>query len=695
MHSGLRSDAVSPDFGLMQGTRSQSVSGLRSDVEGKAQLVRTSVRCRGQGPSQFPNFDWGSSLSFVLTVSVFGFSREFLGRYNGIIVDNGYVVPYNKHLCSRFDAHINVEYCGWNMMIKCLFKYISKGVDRVRLTLQKSEGHCGGSTSVAPIAVNEIKSFWMANTYAHMKQHGGSLTFLFTNPTIFKESARLDTLIDNPDFVVTMLTKWLHNNQKDSRGVGLTYNEYLSKYKWDTRAKAWVHRAVTITSTSTTMGRLAYAHPTAGELFYLGIWLSHQKGCKSFVDIRTVRGQTYFTYRDVCDALGLTGDDKEWLTTFHEAAFSASSSELRSLFCHLLIFYEVGTSLLLWESAKDKMGDDICYSYMQTYSTYQIIPDTNIIEQQVLLDIQKTLPASTPSKSLADFGLPLPSSSVLAVLKNRLLLEETSYDKQSLASQYTYMVSQLNPHQLKVHEQKKITPFLYGHGGTGKTFMWTTLLSYLRSIGKIVLAVAASGITSLLLPSGRTTHSRFVIPIDLTDKSSCNLLKLTSMIIWDEAPMSDRQCFEFLDKSLRDILEDDSHFFGRMSMLLGGDFRQTLPYSEFASWLLDIGDGNIRTPDKEDPHSIRIIHIPDMFLIKSKDQGLATLIDFVYGSEILTNASPQELSAREIICPKNETAERFNTLILSKTQGQEVVYNNYDSIKSPTRDALDLDTLYP
>nr|KAJ0210439.1 hypothetical protein LSAT_V11C400164510 [Lactuca sativa] len=163
---------------------------------------------------------------------------------------------------------------------------------------------------------------------------------------------------------------------------------------------------------------------------------------------------------------------------------------------------------------------------MQTYSTYQIIPDTNIIEQQVLLEIQKTLLASTPSKSLADFGLPLPSSSVLAVLKNRLLLEETSYDKQSLASQYTYMVHE---YVVKATEDKRqILLFLYGHGGTGKMFMWTTLLSYLRSIGKIVLAVAASGIASLLLPSGRTAHSRFVIPIDLTDKSSCNIKKNTT-----------------------------------------------------------------------------------------------------------------------------------------------------------------------
>jgi Cdc6-like AAA superfamily ATPase len=32
--------------------------------------------------------------------------------------------------------------------------------------------------------------------------------------------------------------------------------------------------------------------------------------------------------------------------------------------------------------------------------------------------------------------------------------------------------------------------FMYGSGGTGKTFVWTTLLSHLQGQGKIVPAVA-------------------------------------------------------------------------------------------------------------------------------------------------------------------------------------------------------------
>jgi len=65
--------------------------------------------------------------------------------------------------------------------------------------------------------------------------------------------------------------------------------------------------------------------------------------------------------------------------------------------------------------------------------------------------------------------------------------------------------------------------FVYSSGGIGKTFVWTTLLSHLRGQGKIVLIVASSGIASLLLMGGKTTHSRFKIPINLHDESSCNI----------------------------------------------------------------------------------------------------------------------------------------------------------------------------
>ena len=95
--------------------------------------------------------------------------------------------------------------------------------------------------------------------------------------------------------------------------------------------------------------------------------------------------------------------------------------------------------------------------------------------------------------------------------------------------------------------------FVYGHGGTAKTHLYKTILAGVRSQGKIALAIASSGIAALLLPGGRTAHSRFHIPININDESTCEikqqtqvveLLLKTSVILWDEALMAHRNCLE-------------------------------------------------------------------------------------------------------------------------------------------------------
>ncbi|XP_076939458.1 uncharacterized protein LOC143608197 [Bidens hawaiensis] len=199
--------------------------------------------------------------------------------------------------------------------------------------------------------------------------------------------------------------------------------------------------------------------------------------------------------------------------------------------------------------------------------------------------------------------------------------------------------------------------FVYGYGGTGKIYVWKTLSASIRSKGEVVLNVASSGITSLLLEGGRTTHSRFLIPINLTEDSIClvkentdvyELLKKTSLIIWDEAPMIHKQAFEALDRTLNDVMNGDSGntsetAFGRKVVVFGGDFRKILPVvtngirsecvnaynnssyiwskckvlkltknmrltvgcrssdveniREFADWLLDISQGNVGGPN--------------------------------------------------------------------------------------------------
>lgn len=63
--------------------------------------------------------------------------------------------------------------------------------------------------------------------------------------------------------------------------------------------------------------------------------------------------------------------------------------------------------------------------------------------------------------------------------------------------------------------------FVDGPGGTGKTFVYSLLLDTVRSQGDIAIAVASSGLAALLMPGGRTSHSRFGIPIPIEGTTHC------------------------------------------------------------------------------------------------------------------------------------------------------------------------------
>jgi len=55
--------------------------------------------------------------------------------------------------------------------------------------------------------------------------------------------------------------------------------------------------------------------------------------------------------------------------------------------------------------------------------------------------------------------------------------------------------------------------FIDASGGTGKTYLLNVLLDHTRMHGYCALAVASSGVASLILHGGRTAHSRLRIPV--------------------------------------------------------------------------------------------------------------------------------------------------------------------------------------
>ncbi|KAK1378851.1 hypothetical protein POM88_025595 [Heracleum sosnowskyi] len=55
----------------------------------------------------------------------------------GVEIDNRFVVPYNRGLLVKYQAHINVEWCHQGKLIKYMFKYVLKGPDRATMVVER------------------------------------------------------------------------------------------------------------------------------------------------------------------------------------------------------------------------------------------------------------------------------------------------------------------------------------------------------------------------------------------------------------------------------------------------------------------------------------------------------------------------------------------------------------------------------
>jgi hypothetical protein len=301
--------------------------------------------------------------------------------------------------------------------------------------------------------------------------------------------------------------------------------------------------------------------------------------------------------------------------------------------------------------------------------------------------------------------------------------------------------------------------FISGHGGTGKTFLWNTIVSYLRAQHKIVLTVASSAVASLLLPNGQTAHSRFKIPIDIDELSICDikrgsklgeLLQQTNLIIWDEAIMTNQQCFEALDRSLKDIVSEldnearDKPFGGKV-VVLGGDPKQILPVIENASktqtinasifrsylwdhvkklklhenmrlhrirsssseykelesfnnWILQIGYGCTKNSNKdyEDrDHDTSIVEIPKDLLLYTTESKIEALVNFTFPDFKTKYNDPDYLKQRAILSTTNDIVDQVNDYILTLVPNIEREYFSADSISDCMDTCNDANVLYP
>jgi hypothetical protein len=351
------------------------------------------------------------------------------------------------------------------------------------------------------------------------------------------------------------------------------------------------------------IGRVFFVHPLDIDRFYLRQILLYKKGATSFEDLRKINNIQYDSYKDAAVALGIAEDDKEWIECLQEITSKSTNPKmLRELFVMIMLHCAPTNPAELWHKFKDFMCEDILYEFRQAKNDPNLQCDGNI--HNIGLSYLDNI-LNKNGKKLQDIQ-GMPNYSVDEEFQDifnqsSLVLEELNYNTNKMIEELNADLPKLNVDQKLIFDSiiKRVTKnqignnvfFIDGPGGTGKTFVYKTILNKLRSESKIALAVASSGIAALLLPGGRTAHSRLKIPFCLSEISTCNiklqsqeaqLLKKAKLILWDECPMMSKQAFEALDRSLRDIMSQvNPNFktipFGNKIILFGGDFRQILP----------------------------------------------------------------------------------------------------------------------
>ena len=626
---------------------------------------------------------------------------------NGFKYDNRWVVPHNRDFCTLFKSHINVECVSSVKAIKYIYKYAYKGHDRATIEEQEQDEikrfqdcrYIGSSE-----AVWRILGFSMhdkSHAVEMMPVHLENMNMVYYRPT------------DDVQMVLqerrSKLEAWFDFNlaNPNSPLKELVYPKFATKCKWVGKDCEWVERK----KNTKVIGRCPFVSPTDHERFALRILLHHVPGATSFYDLKTYEGVVYPSFQAACVLRGLLNDQAEYLECLQEASQSRGSKALRALLVIILVYNCPGNVRNIWDELEDEFIDDFLLLMPREQALSMALQDIDNQLQKLCSNI---------------LNFDLPRYEVTATMGSKLVTEHMSFCAESAqqlevchlmtAEQRQFYDTVLDAVEFEKKDPRSKLFFLDAPAGHGKTFVENALIHKVRSMGKIVLAVASSGIASLLLPHGTTAHSQFKIPIQLLDTSTCNvsaqsdlaqLLIHADMICWDEAPMHPKLGYEAVQRTLQDLTGLDE--FGGKVVIFSGDFRQTLPVvpkgsrsaivasslsrcsfwsrvkrhrftrnmrlrsadghdheriQNYSEWLMDIGNGVFDE-----------VQIPQNYLIKG---SISELITQIYPDVL------QDVDQSAILAATNLSVDSINNEVLKRVPGMVRSYLSCDEVANET-----------
>jgi hypothetical protein len=469
------------------------------------------------------------------------------------------------------------------------------------------------------------------------------------------------------------------------------------------------------------VSRMYTVSPRQIERYHLRLLLLHVSGATCYEDVRTHQGVVYGTFKEAAMARNLLMDDDEWERCLEEAVAFQMPCQLRQLFAVICAFCEPTGPAALWERFKDYFCEDFARDN-----------DAAEAEQMALNAVQAVL--SLHRLTNVELGLPAPRVPVIVAV-------EEQFDQAAERVEAETHVAMLNDRQriafdavmaaVDDPEAEQRCFYLDGPGGSGKTFLYNTLISALRGRGERAVAVAWTGIAATLLKGGRTCHSRFRLPVPIVENSTSGVkpnsseggaLRSAKVIILDEGPMAPSMALNVIHRTMCDITNDNRPFGGKV-VVIGGDFRQCLPVvrngnrvtiteqclkrcalwplfrtlelranmranegeGEFVEWLLRVGNGDLLNDH----------HLPQDTVALPQQIVVTNIVDAIFGMTI-SASQMAEIQDYAILCPKNSESLTLNDKVLERLDGEVREYCSADSIEWGEGDDGDaLATDYP
>ncbi|XP_024963780.1 uncharacterized protein LOC112504042 [Cynara cardunculus var. scolymus] len=150
-----------------------------------------------------------------------------------IFLDNRSVVPYNRNLLVKFDAHINVELYNFSRAIKYLFKYLHKGSVRAIATIEssdKGEGNDEIKIYLDCRYISAAEACWMIFQfdihYRHPSVERLPFHFLDNHTVVFRENNCVENVLSMPGMEKTKFTELFEANKKYVEARQLSYSDF-------------------------------------------------------------------------------------------------------------------------------------------------------------------------------------------------------------------------------------------------------------------------------------------------------------------------------------------------------------------------------------------------------------------------------------------------------------------------------------